>query len=131
MQAKWLQMLNRLEDLSGRERLMILVGVPLVLVVLGEFAFFGPARGLAAAAQKQAELQRGELKALGSALAAQPAAAPLAGADQLRKQRDDLQGQIEAARALTKGVSRNVDWGTVVRATVSGTKGLTLTQLKT
>jgi len=131
MPIKMLQMANRLEALSLRERAMVVLGAPLVLVVVGELLVFGPAGKQVAEAQKQAELQQGELKALSAVLAAQPAVAPLPGADQLLSQRNELQGQIDAARAITASVNQSVDWGTVVRATVSGTPGLTLTQLKT
>lgn len=131
MQIKLLQMLNRLELLSLRERAMVLLGAPLVLVVAGELLVFGPIGKEAAEAQKQVDRQQTELKALGAVLAAQPAVAPLPGADQLLRQRNELQGQIDAARAITASVNQTVDWGTVVRATVSGTPGLTLTQLKT
>ena len=129
MQIK--QMLNRLEALSLRERAMVLLGAPLVLVVASEFLVFGPIGKEAAEAQKQADRQQNELKALSAVLATQPAVAPLPGADQLLSQRNELQGQIDAARAITASVNQTVDWGTVVRATVSGTPGLTLTQLKT
>jgi len=131
MPIKLLQMANRLEALSLRERAMVVLGAPLVLVVAGELLVFGPAGKQVAEAQKQAELQQGELKALSAVLAAQPAVAPLPGADQLLSQRNELQNQIDAARAITASVNQSVDWGTVVRATVSGTPGLTLTQLKT
>lgn len=131
MQPNLLQLLNRLEALSLRERAMALLGVPLVLLAAGEVLVFGPAADQAAQAQKQAEQQQVELKALKEALAAQPVAAPLPAADQLLRQRDELQSQIDAARALTSSVDQGVDWGTVVRATVAGTPGLTLTQLKT
>ncbi len=128
---KLLQMLNRLEVLSLRERAMVLVGVPLVLVVAGELLVFGPIGKEATEAQKQADRQQDELKALSAVLASQPVAAPLPGADQLLRQRNELQGQIDTARTITASVNQTVDWGTVVRATVSGTPGLTLTQLKT
>jgi MSHA biogenesis protein MshJ len=128
---KLLQMLNRLEALSLRERAMVLLGAPLVLVVAGEFLVFGPVGKEAAEARKQVDRQQDELKALSAALAAQPAVAPLPGADQLLSQRNELLGRIDAARAITASVNQTVDWGTVVRATVSGTPGLTLTQLKT
>jgi hypothetical protein len=131
MQVNLLQLLNRLEALSLRERAMALVGAPLVLLAAGELLVFGPAARQAADAQKQADLQQTELKALSAALAAQPVVAPLPGADQLLKQRNELQGQIDAARAIMASVNLSVDWGTVVRATVAGTPGLTLTQLKT
>ncbi len=131
MQNKLLQMANRLEALSLRERAMVVLGAPLVLVVAGELLVFGPAGKQAAEAQKQAELQQGELKALSAVLAARPAVAPLPGADQLLSQRNALQGQIDAAGAIMAGVNQSVDWGTVVRATAAGTPGLTLTQLKT
>ena len=131
MQTKLLQMLNRLEALSLRERAMVLLGAPLVLVVAGEMLVFGPVGKEAAEARNQADRQQDELKALGAVLASQPAAAPLPGADQLLRQRNELQGQIDAARAITASLEQTVDWGTVVRATVSGTPGLALTQLKT
>jgi MSHA biogenesis protein MshJ len=131
MQTKLLQILNRLEALSLRERVMVLLGAPLLLVVACEMLVFGPIGKEAAEAGKQADRQQDELKALGAALAAQPAAVPLPGADQLLRQRNELQSQIDAARAITASLEQSVDWGTVVRATVSGTPGLTLTQLKT
>lgn len=131
MKARVIELLNRLQGLSLREQLMIVLGVPLVLVVAGEFLVFDPARKQTEAAQKQGELLQNEVKALGATLAALPVVTPLPGADQLQKQRDDLQGQINAARNLTASVSQGIDWGTVVRATVEGTPGLTLTGLKT
>lgn len=131
MQARVLQWLNRLEALSLRERVMLLVGAPLALVVAGELLVFGPAGKQATEARKQIERQTAELKALEVALAAQPMAAPQASADQLIRQRDELLAQIEAARVIMAAIERGVDWGTVVRATVAGTPGLTLTQLKT
>jgi MSHA biogenesis protein MshJ len=131
VQAKFFQLLNRLEALSLRERAMVLLGVPLVLLVAGEFLVFAPARKQAAEALKQSDLQQAELKALSATLAALPVAAPLPGADQLLRQRNELQGQIDAARAIVASVNQSIDWGTVVRATVAGTPGLTLTQLKT
>ena len=131
MQVKFLQLVNRLEALSPRERAMALIGVPLVLVMASELLVFGPTRTEAAEAQKQADRQQTELKALSAALAALPAVVPLPGADQLLSQRNELQGQIDAARAIMASVNKSVDWGTVVRATVTGTPGLTLTQLKT
>jgi hypothetical protein len=131
MQFKLLQWINRLETLSARERAMALLGAPLVLVMAGELLVFAPARSQAADATKQAERQQTELKSLSATLAAIPVAAPLPGADQLLRQRNELQGQIDAARAITGDAAQAVDWGTVVRATATGTPGLTLTQLKT
>ena len=131
MQVKLLQWINRLETLSARERAMALIGAPLVLVMAGELLVFSPARSQAAEAQKQADRQQTELKSLSATLAALPVVAPLPGADQLLRQRDELQGQIDAARTIMAGVDQSVDWGTVVRATATGTPGLTLTQLKT
>jgi|GEM_PF-2598930 len=131
MQAKLLQLVNRLEALSPRERAMALIGVPLVLVMAGELLVFGPTRAGAVEAQKQTDRQQTELKALSAALAAMPAVVPLPGADQLLRQRNELQGQIDEARSIMASVSKSIDWGTVVRATVTGTPGLTLTQLKT
>ena len=131
MQVKLLQWINRLETLSARERAMALIGAPLVLAMAGELLVFGPARSQADSAQKQADRQRTELKALNAALAALPVVAPLPGADQLLRQRDELQKRIDAARTIMANVDQTVDWGTVVRATATGTPGLTLTQLKT
>jgi len=125
------QMLNRLELLSLRERVMALVGAPLLLLLAAELLVFAPAGKEAAAAQKQAELQQTELKALSAVLAAQPVQAPLPAADQLIEQRSALQDQIDAAQVIVAGASRTVNWGTVVCATVAGSPGLMLTQLKT
>src|SRR5678809_523678 len=71
MQAKLLHWINRLEALSLRERIMVVVGVPVVLAVAGEFLVFGPAATKSAEARKQIELRQGELKAFGEALATQ------------------------------------------------------------
>lgn len=131
MKAKLLQLLNRLELLSMRERLLALVGLPVALLLVSELLIFDPARSQAAAARKQMELQQTELKALTAALAGLPALVPLPGADQLLKQRNELQGQIEAARKIVAGADHTMDWGTVVRAAASGTPGLALTQLRT
>ena len=131
MQARFLQLLHRLETLSLRERVMTLLGIQLVLLAAGEWLVFGPARNQAVEARKQADRLEGDVKALDAALASQPAAAPLPRADQLLKQRTEMQQQIEAAGAILASINQSVDWGTVVRATVAGTPGLTLTQLKT
>jgi MSHA biogenesis protein MshJ len=131
MQAKLLQLLSRLELLSLRERLMVLIGIPLVIAVAAELLVFSPARKQADAASKEADRLQGDAKALGAVLAAQPAATPLPAADQLLRQRNELQGQIDAARAIRASINQTVDWGSVVRAGVAGTPGLTLTQLKT
>ena len=131
MQAKLLQTIGRLEALSLRERAMVMVGIPLLLVVAGEFLVFGPARDQAADARKQADREETEIKALSTVLAERPAVAPLPAADQLLRQRNELRGQLDAAHAIVATVKQTVDWGTVVRATVTGTPGLTLTQLKT
>src|ERR1043166_5952662 len=131
MQAKLLSWINRVEALSLRERIMVVVGVPVLLAIAGEFVVFGPAAAKSVAARKQIELRQGEVKALGEAVASQPAVVPLPGADQLQRQRDELQGRIARARAIVASVDQTVDWGTVVRATVTGTPGLTLTKLRT
>src|SRR5438105_6650032 len=131
MRAKFLQLVNRLEILSPREQAMVVLGIPIVLLVAGEFLLFAPARDRAIQADKQTVLKEAELKALSTVLAEKPAVAPLPAADQLLRQRNELQGQIDAARAIVASVNQSVDWGTVVRATVAGTPGLTLTQLKT
>jgi len=131
MYAKLLQLLQRLESLSLREQVMVLLGIPLALLVACELLVFGPARTTAAEASKAANQLEKDVKALGAVLAAQPAVAALPAADQLLRQRDELQAQIDASRAIIASVNQSVDWGTVVRATVAGTPGLTLTQLKT
>jgi MSHA biogenesis protein MshJ len=131
MAARLSELLNKLEALSPRERAMAIIGPPLVLAMAGELLVFSPSRKQAVEAQKQAELQQTELKGLSAALAALPVMAPLPGADQLIRQRNELQGQIEAARNVMATVGQPVNWGTVVRATVSGTPGLTLTALRT
>ena len=131
MQAKIEQLLNRLEALALRERVMLLVMVPLVLALLGEFFVFDPARKQTANAIRQAEQQQSEIKALATVLAAKPVAAPLPGADQLLRQRDALLVPISAARTIRAGATRGVDWGTVVRASATGKAGLGLAQLRT
>jgi MSHA biogenesis protein MshJ len=72
-----------------------------------------------------------ELKALGEVLAARPAIAPLPAVEQLLRQRNELQAQIDSARAIMVPLSRTVDWGSVVRAAAAGNAGLAVTQLKT
>jgi MSHA biogenesis protein MshJ len=124
-------LLNRLESLSMRERILTLAGIPLALVAAGEVLVFGPGRNEAAEAAKRIEQIQTEIKALEGVLATQPAAAPLPAADQLRKQRAEMLAKIDAAGALVAELDQSVNWGTVVRATVAGTPGLTLTQLKT
>ena len=131
MQARFVQLLRRLETLSLRERVMTVLGIPLALVAAAEFLVFSPARIQVLEAGKQAERLEGEVKALGALLASQPATAPLPRADQLIKERTQLQQQIEAAGVVVASAKQSVDWGTVVRATAAGTRGLTLTQLKT
>ena len=54
-------------------------------------------RKLAADALKQAERQSGELKTLQATLDALPADLPLLAPDELRRQRDELQAQVDAA----------------------------------
>lgn len=110
---------------------MVLVGAPLLLVVAGEMLVFAPARKQTLDAQKLAEAQKVELTALETVMVAQPAAAQLPGADQLLQQRQEMLGQIDAARAVKTTTVSNVDWGTVVRAAATGTPGLTVTKLRT
>jgi MSHA biogenesis protein MshJ len=131
MKAKSLQWLSRFESLSLRERLMIIIGGPVLLAVATQFLVFDPAVTKSAAARKQVERQQGEVTALSAAVAAQSSIAPLPAAEELLKQRSELQSTIEEARRLVAGIDRTVDWGTVVRATVSGTSGLALTRLRT
>ncbi len=130
MQAKLQPLFNRLELLTLRERLLLLVGLPLLLVVVCELLVFEPARKAAAAAAKETELKGKELAALQATLAAQPAVPTLPEPDQLMRQRNELLAQIEAAQGVVARVSRPVDWGTVVRASVSGAAGLELTLLR-
>jgi MSHA biogenesis protein MshJ len=131
MKARLLQMLNRLEELSLRERGMVVLGLPLMLVVAAEPLVFSPARELAAQAAKEAEQKQAELQSLQAVIAAQPVAAPLPAADQLRNERNELQARIDEARAVMASLDQAVAWGSILRATVSGAPGLTLTQLKT
>jgi MSHA biogenesis protein MshJ len=131
MNAKLLQALNRLEDLSLRERILLVVGVPLALVAVGEALLFGPGRDQAERAAQEAERQRAELASLQAVLSTQQAAAPLPAADQLQRELRVLQQRLEAARDIQAAVSQPMAWGAVVRTTASGTRGLTLTQLKT
>jgi hypothetical protein len=71
------------------------------------------------------------MKALEAVLAAQPVATALPKPDQLLRQRAELQVQIDQAQAIVAALNDTAAWGTVVRATVAGTPGLTLVQLKT
>ena len=120
----------RLEAFSLRERLLLLVGLPVVLVMGAESLVFAPARQRTVEATKLIALRETELKSLSDLLAQQPTLAALPAADQLKRQRDELVAQIESTRAVIDGVRETVDWGTVVRSAVAGTPGLTLTQLK-
>jgi hypothetical protein len=131
MNPKLLHFANKLEALSLRERAMAVLGVPVVLLMAGELLWFSPTRNKAAEAQKQAEQLQTEFKVLSATLASLPAVAPLPGADQLRTQRDEVLSQIEASRKVMASVRETIDWGTIARATMSGTPGLILTQLKT
>ena len=131
LQAQLQQGLNRLEALSGRERTMLLVMVPVTLALLGELLVFDPARKLASDAIKQAEQQQIEIKGLTAVLAAKPVAAPLPGAEQLQRQRDALLEPIRAAKLISSRATQSIDWGTVVRASMTGRAGLALAQLKT
>jgi MSHA biogenesis protein MshJ len=131
MKAKLIQGMNRLDLLSLRERVLVLAGVPLALLVSAEALWFGPARDHAAQALKELELKQVELTSLNTALANQPAVSSLPAVDQLVRQRKELQEQIDSARQLLDNLGRSIDWGTVVRGTVAGTPGLTLVELKT
>jgi MSHA biogenesis protein MshJ len=131
MKAKLIQVMNRLELLSLRERVMVLAGVPLALLVSAEALWFGPARDHAAQALKEQEIKQTELTSLTAALANQPATPSLPAADQLVRQRKELQEQIDSGRQLLDNLGRSIDWGTVVRGTVAGTPGLMLVELKT
>jgi MSHA biogenesis protein MshJ len=122
---------NRLEALSPRERLMAVVGAPLLLVLIGEGVVFDQMRKLTADAARQADRQAAEVKALRTALDALPADTPLPAPEQLRRQRDELQGQVDAARRAMGAASGNASWAQVLRGTLSGTPGLTLAQLRT
>lgn len=122
---------NRLEALSPRERLMAIVGAPLLLVLIGEGVVFDHMRKLTADAVKQADRQAGEVKALHAALDVLPADTPLPAPEQLRRQRDELQAQVDAARRAMGAAAGNASWAQVLRGTLAGTAGLTLAQLRT
>jgi len=111
MPMKLLQMLNRLEALSLRERLMVLLGAPLVLVVAGELLVFGPVGKEAAEAQKQADGQQDELKALSAVLAAQPAVAPLLDDDEDSDIQAMILGDVEGIEIAPseEGPEENVE----------------------
>jgi len=131
MHPRLARIFNRLETLSARERLMAIVGVPLLLVLTSEGIVFNQGRKLAADALKQAERQGGELKALQATLDAQPANTPLPAPDQLRRQRDEMQAQVDAARLAIGAAAGDASWAQVLRRTVAGKPGLTLAQLRT
>jgi len=124
-------MFNRLEALSARERLMAIVGVPLLLVLVGEGVVFEGGRKLAADALKQAERQGSELKALRATLDALPVDTVLPAPDELRRQRDELRAQVDAARQAMGAAAGDANWTRVLRRTLAGTPGLTLAQLRT
>lgn len=130
MHPKLLLLVNRIEALSVRERVLALVGVPLLLALAAEGLVFDPARTRAAEARKVIVGQRKELRELREILAAQSSIAPLPAVEQLRQQRDELQARIESVRRLRDGLARSVDWGTVVRSTANGAQDLVLAQLK-
>jgi MSHA biogenesis protein MshJ len=131
MLARLQQLAERLESLSPRERWLMLVGVPLVVLVLAETLVFSPARSRTAAALGQGTARRVELDGLKKVLAAQPALPNLPNYDQLLRQRDQLRAQVDEARSQVSRAGEEVDWGTVVRAAVSSAPGLTLTQIRT
>lgn len=131
MHPRLARIFNRLEALSARERLMAIVGVPLLLVVVGEGVVFEQGRKLAADALKQAERQGSELKALQATLDAMPADMPLPAPDELRRQRNELQMQVDAARRAMGTAAGDASWAKVLRRTLAGTPGLTLAQLRT
>jgi MSHA biogenesis protein MshJ len=124
------QLSARLDSLSLRERVLLLVGLPVVLVMATESLVLSPARQRTVEAHKLIQLREAELKSLTELLSQQPLLAALPAADQLKRQRDELLAQIESTRTVLDGVRETVDWGTVVRSAVSGTPGLSLTLLK-
>jgi MSHA biogenesis protein MshJ len=131
MLARLQQLAERLESLSLRERWIMLVGIPLVVLVLAETLLFSPARSRTAAAFGQGAARQVELDGLKKALAAQPAIPNLPNYDQLLGQRDQLRAQVEEARSQVSRAGEEINWGTVVRAAVSSAPGLTLTQIRT
>ena len=131
MLARLQQLAERLESLSPRERGIMLVGVPLVVLALAEVLVFSPARSRTAAALGQGAARQVELDGLRKALAAQPALPNLPNYDQLLRQRDQSRAQVEEARSQVSHAGEEVAWGTVVRAAVSSAPGLTLTQIRT
>jgi MSHA biogenesis protein MshJ len=131
MHPRLARIFNRLEALSVRERLMAIVGVPLLLVLVGEGVVFEQGRKLAADALKQAERQGNELKALRATLEALPVDMALPAPDELRRQRDELREQVDAARQAMGSAAGDASWTRVLRRTLAGTPGLTLAQLRT
>jgi len=131
MHPRLARIFNRLEALSARERLMAIVGVPLLLVLVGEGVVFEQGRKLAADALKQAERQGSELKALRATLEALPVDMALPAPDELRRQRDELRAQVDAARQAMGAAAGDANWTRVLRRTLTGTPGLTLAQLRT
>ena len=124
-------LMGRLEVLSTRERLMLLVGVPVLLLVLGEFVLFEPARQAAVKSAKETEAGKVELKALSATLDALPTLTTLPAAGQLEQQRAQMQADVDQARRLLAELDQTSNWGTLVRTSASRTQGLALTQLKT
>jgi hypothetical protein len=131
MHPRLARIFNRLEALTSRERLMAIVGVPLLLVLVGEGVVFQQGRKLAADALKQAEQQGRELKVLRATLEALPVDMALPAPDELRRQRDELRAQVDAAREVMGATAGDVNWTRVLRRTLAGTPGLTLAQLRT
>ena len=131
MHPKLLSLFNRLEVLPPRERLLTLVGAPLLLVLLAEAVVFDPARRQTAEARTQVERQQAELQSLRGVLQAMPAVAQAPASDELQRQRDALQTDVDAARALLQRLDQRVDWGTVLRGTAANQGSVRLAQLRT
>lgn len=131
MNPKVLQWLKRLEALSTRERVLAVLGLPVVLSVVFEGVVFDQLRRRTVDAGKQEERQRNQVTELQKLVAALPANTQLPAPDQLRAERDNLRREVQAAAALTGPTEALVNWGQVVRGSVQPGSGVALQSLRT